>query len=110
MCQRLHGSQGAHSKADKSDIVMIEDRGLKWYASSKRAERGFCAQCGSSLFWRPVDQPGMGILAGTLDQPTGLKTIGHIFVGEKADFLEIDGDDAPQFESSSHGKIAGDEL
>ncbi len=109
MCQRLHGACGAHSKADKSDIVIIEGRGLKWYASSSRARRGFCGECGSSLFWEPVGQPGTGILAGSLDQPTGLRTIGHIFVGEKCDFTEIDGD-APQFDGSSQGAIEGDEL
>ncbi len=108
MCQRLHGSYGAHSKADKSDIIFLEDRGLKWYASSSRARRGFCSECGSSLFWDSPNQPGMGILAGTLDQPTTLQTIGHIFVGEKCDFAEIAGD-APQFQGSSDGAIEGDE-
>lgn len=109
MCQRLHGACGAHSKAAKSDIAIIEGRGLKWYASSDRARRGFCGECGSSLFWEPVDQPGTGIIAGTLDQPTGLRTIGHIFVGEKCDFTGI-ADDAPQFAESSDGAIEGDEL
>ena len=109
MCQRLHGARGAHSKADKSDIVIIESGGLKWYVSSSRARRGFCGECGSSLFWEPVGQPGIGILAGSLDQPTGLRTIGHIFVGEKCDFTEIDGD-APQFDGTSQGAIEGDEL
>ncbi len=109
MCQRLHGACGAHSKADKLDIVIIEDRGLRWYASSSRARRGFCSECGSSLFWEPVGQSGTGILAGSLDQPTRLRTIGHIFVGEKCGFTEIAGD-APQFDGSSDGMIEGDEL
>ena len=109
MCQRLHGSYGAHSKADKNRIEMTEQRGLKWFASSDQARRGFCGECGSNLFWEPVDQPGMGIVAGSLDQPTGLETIGHIFVDEKADFVEITGD-APKFPGSSRGGIEGDDL
>ena len=109
MCQKLHGGSGPHSKAAKTDIVLIEDRGLRWYASSDRARRGFCCECGSSLFWEPVNQLGTGILAGSLDQPTGLKTIGHIFVGEKADFTEIAGE-APRFEGSSEGALEGDAL
>lgn len=100
---------GAYTKADKADIIMIKDRNLKWYASSDKAERGFCSQCGSGLFWKPVDRPDMGILAGTLDQPTGLETIGHIFVDEKADFLTIT-DEAPQYEGASRRKINSDEL
>ena len=109
MCQRLHGGVGPHSKAAKADIVIVEGRGLRWYASSERARRGFCGICGSGLFWEPAGQPGTGILAGTLDQPTGLTTIGHIFVAEKCDFSEIAGD-APQFQGSSEGALEGDEL
>jgi hypothetical protein len=48
-----------------------------------------------------------GIVAGALDGPTGLKTIGHIFVGEKPDFYEIT-DDLPQYEASSEGELEGD--
>ena len=109
MCQRLFGSFGAHSKAKKAHITVTEDRGLKWYATSERAYRGFCGECGSTLFWEPVGQDAAGIVAGTLDQPTGLKTIGHIFVSEKADFCELT-DDVPRFEGSSEGKLEGDYL
>jgi len=48
-----------------------------------------------------------GIIAGSLDGPTGLKTIGHIFVGVKPDFCEIV-DDLPQFEFSSNGELVND--
>ena len=49
----------------------------------------------------------MGIIAGTLDEPTGLKTLGHIFVGEKPDFYNIN-DGLPQFEGSSGGELVDD--
>ena len=109
MCQRLHGGIGAHSKAQKEHIEVTDDTGLAWYATSSRAKRGFCRRCGSTLFWEPTAQETTGIVAGTLDQPTGLKIIGHIFVGEKADFVKIT-DDAPQFEGSSNGALPGDSL
>ena len=107
MCQKLHGIFGAHSKAKKNNIAIIEDRGLKWYRTSKIAQRGFCRECGSRLFWKPDEQDATGILAGSLDRPTGLKTMGHIFVGEKADFYEIS-DPLPQFEKSSDGALMDD--
>jgi hypothetical protein len=109
MCQKLHGSFGAHSKAKNSDINITENRGLKWYRSSNIARRGFCQDCGSSLFWKPDEQDTTGILAGSLDQPTALKTMGHIFVGEKADFDEIC-DQYPQFDGSSDGVLKDDSL
>ena len=109
MCQRLHGAFGAHSKARKADIDIVEDGGLAWYATSDRARRGFCRACGSNLFWEPVDQDATGIVAGTLDPPTGLKTLGHIFTAEKSDFHEI-ADDLPRFDGSSDGAFEGDRL
>lgn len=109
MCQRLHGAFGAHSKAKKEHIKIVEDRGLVWYATSDRARRGFCRVCGSHLFWEPVAQDATGILAGTLDSPTGLKTMGHIFMGEKPDFYDLS-DTLPKFEASSDGALEGDRL
>ncbi len=109
MCQKLHGAFGAHSKAKKSDVTIVENRGLKWYRTSKIAQRGFCQDCGSSLFWQPDEQDTIGILAGSLDQPTNLNTMGHIFVGEKADFYEIR-DQSPQFKNSSNGALKDDGL
>ena len=107
MCRRLHGNFGPHSKARKADIEITEDNGLAWYKSSDVARRGFCRLCGSGLFWEPFDFDKTGIIAGTLDSPTGLKTVGHIFVEEKADFHEI-ADSLPRFEASSKGELPDD--
>ncbi|MHA1525102.1 MAG: GFA family protein [Alphaproteobacteria bacterium] len=109
MCRRLHGTFGAHAKAKKQDITMINEDGLSWYESSATARRGFCRECGSSLFWQANTQDTTGIVAGTLDEPTGLATIGHIFVAQKGDCYEIC-DDLPKFDTSSQGKLPGDFL
>jgi len=107
MCQKLHGSFGAHTKARKVNIHITNSTGLSWYKSSDLAQRGFCHDCGSSLFWEPFNLDATGILAGSLDGATGLKTIGHIFVGEKSDFYSID-DDLPKFDASSNGELVDD--
>ncbi len=107
LCQRLHGIFGAHSKAKKQNITVTKDDGLAWYTTSEVARRGFCCRCGSNLFWEPFGQDATGIVAGTLDAPTGLDTIGHIFVADKADFHEIH-DDLPRFSASSDGELTGD--
>ena len=106
-CQRLHGHLGAHSKADKDKLTITNDEGLAWYKTSKVARRGFCKHCGSSLFWEPHKLTATGILAGSLDDHTGLKTMGHIFVNEKPTYYEIS-DDYPQFKGSSEGKLKND--
>ncbi len=107
MCQKLHGAFGAHSKARKVNITITNEDGLAWFQTSQVARRGFCRECGSSLFWEPFDFDATGIIAGSLDGPTGLKTIGHIFVGEKSDFYEIN-DAFPKFDASSDGELVND--
>jgi hypothetical protein len=65
--------------------------------SSDSAERGFCERCGGNLFWRLISA-GSGttsIMAGTVDPPTGLRIIQHIFTADKSDYYEIN-DGAPQ--------------
>ena len=108
-CRRLNGNYGSHSKAAKINITVIKDEGLSWHKISDSVRRGFCRECGSGLFWEPYHQDATAIVAGSLDSPTGLKTIGHIFVGDKSDFYEIT-DDLQQFQASSNGKLAGDYL
>lgn len=107
MCQKQLGNFGPHSKARKENITITKDDGLEWHQTSDIARRGFCRVCGSGLFWEPFEQDATGIVAGSLDGPTGLRTIGHIFVGEKPDFYEID-DDLPQYAASSAGELADD--
>ena len=77
---------------------MQNDEGLRWYRSSSTAERGFCATCGSSVFWRPGHGRHISIMAGTLDAPTGLAAEEHIFVADASDYYRID-DGLPCFES-----------
>lgn len=107
MCQRLHGNFGPHSKAPKGNITITKGDGLAWYKTSDVARRGFCRECGSGLFWEPFELDATGIIAGSLDESISMKTIGHIFVGEKPDYYEI-ADDLPQFTGSSCGELVND--
>lgn len=65
---------------------------ITWHQSSQKARRGFCATCGSSLFFEPVDgekHKWIGIAMGALDTSTGSKIALHIFTAEKGDYYEI---------------------
>ncbi|MGI9413543.1 MAG: GFA family protein [Hyphomicrobiales bacterium] len=95
-CRRQSGHCVAGTGAKRADFVLVEERGLTWYRSSDWARRGFCAECGSALFWDD-DGEEISISAGSLDQPTGLKVTKHIYVDEKGDYYEI-ADDLPKFE------------
>ncbi|MFQ5785561.1 MAG: GFA family protein [Alphaproteobacteria bacterium] len=88
-CRRSHGHYAAYSAVARGDLVLTEDRGLKWYASSDKARRGFCAECGASLFWEPTAGDHTAIAAGSLDRWDGLRTVAHIFTADAAPYYEI---------------------
>ena len=91
-CRRWHGHHAACTAARKDDLVLTEDRGLRWIDSPDSdadARRGFCGECGSSLFWDPPRRETISIAAGTLDAPTKLRTTRHIFVAHKGDYYGI---------------------
>ena len=89
-CRRSHGHFGAYTSVTHDQISFTETRGLKWYDSSAIARRGFCAECGSSLFWEPAGKDHLAVAAGSIDQPSGLTTTGHIFTDDKGDYYTID--------------------
>ena len=91
-CRRSHGHLGAYCAVSHDRFALTEARGLKWYESSAIARRGFCMECGSSLFWEPAERDHMAIAAGTVDEPSGLTTLGHIFTDHKGDYYTIDDD------------------
>ncbi len=68
---------------------MLSDDTLRWYKSSPHAERGFCARCGGNLFWRPKNGKHVSIMAGTIDAPTRLTAVAHIFTGDASDYHTI---------------------
>ena len=90
MCRRTHGHIGAYSATAKSGLRILESRGLKWYASSEVARRGFCSECGASLFWEASGRDHVSIAAGMLDAPTGLATTLQIYVSSAGDYYAID--------------------
>lgn len=61
----------AYAAARRDDLVLTEDRGLKWYRSTQdvthNVHRGFCQECGASLFWDPRDSDSVSVAAGTAE-------------------------------------------
>lgn len=90
MCRKSHGHVGAYAAAPRNALRFIEARGLKWYGSSDIARRGFCSECGGTLFWDASARDVISIAAGTLDAPTGLRTVLQIHVGNAGDYYDVD--------------------
>jgi hypothetical protein len=90
MCRKTHGHIGAYAATPKTALQLTESRGLRWYASSAIARRGFCGDCGSTLFWEPAAKDYVAVAAGTLESPTGLATVLQIHVRSAGDYYPLD--------------------
>lgn len=90
-CRRWSG----HVWAGTDGMDMAIGGPVKWFRSSDKAERGFCPECGSSLFWRRLGSEGIAVACGAVDSPTGLILASHIHVDDKGDYYDI-GDGLPQ--------------
>ncbi|MEO8530866.1 MAG: GFA family protein [Deltaproteobacteria bacterium] len=93
-CRKTSGHLWATTSVPLSQFHLLAQDSLRWFRSSDQAERGFCATCGSSLFWRPTGEDCISIAAGAFDGPTGLKIAEHIYVADKGDYYAVP-DDAP---------------
>ncbi|SMH59579.1 GFA family protein [Azospirillum agricola] len=92
-CRRQHSHVGAYAGVPRAALRLTAADTLTWYASSGRARRGFCARCGSGLFWEAVDDAErITVTAGSLDDAPGLRADRHIMVDCKGSYYEIGAD------------------
>ena len=94
MCQRWTGSPVAASAIIPKANLSITEGEPKYYRSSGFVERGFCQDCGSPLFFRPIKDEWISIQSGTLDDPELASPVGHYGVEGRISWLKID-DDLP---------------
>lgn len=99
MCRKQTGHFWASSDVRKDALTVTEGRGLKWFRSSPGIRRGFCRECGSTLFFDRDESLSISVSGGVLEGTTGLGTRAHIFCADKGDYYEI-GDGLPQFPGS----------
>lgn len=91
-CRKWTGHFFANIEVPRSALNITGAERIGWYASSAKVRRGFCATCGSPLFFDPVDvarHDWIGVAMGALDGSTGGRIALHIFTDEKGDYYEI---------------------
>ncbi|MBX3561912.1 MAG: GFA family protein [Sphingomonas sp.] len=97
-CRRQSGHYWISTDVARDALTIADDADkLTWFQSSERVRRGFCAQCGSSLFWDAAGREKIAVAMGAFDAPTDTKLALHIFVAEKGDYYDIT-DGLPQNE------------
>ncbi|NIZ09024.1 GFA family protein [Pseudooceanicola sp. HF7] len=89
-CRKTSGHYWSATAVPTASLTITGSQALRWYASSAQGRRGFCATCGSSLFWQIEGQDMTSIASGSIDGPSGLITERHIHCGSKGDYYEIE--------------------
>lgn len=90
-CRKMTGNYWASTHVADADLKFTQQEGLKWFTSSAEAKRGFCKECGSSLFWKMNGAERTSICAGSINGKTDLKLGGHIYCASAGDYYEISG-------------------
>lgn len=86
-CRRFSGHHVAATAVATHGLAVDTDETLAWYEPAPGVFYGFCRQCGSSLFFRTnKTRERISVMAGTLDQPTGLTTTESWWVDQAADY------------------------
>lgn len=96
-CRKTSGHYFVSTDVPRAAVTIHGADAITWFQSSEKVRRGFCSNCGASLFWDPIHRDWIGIAMGAFDSPTATKMALHIFVADKGDYYEI-ADGLPQHE------------
>ena len=88
MCQRW--SSGAYIAAPTSQFELTGgDEKLTVYHSSVWAQRAFCTECGSNIYYCAPEHGGKNIALGTLDDTSGLEITVQYFIDRKPEGFSL---------------------
>ena len=89
-CRKQTGHFGAFVELPRSALSVSGEWHVRWHQSSTKVRRGFCAECGSILFWDPVHHDWTAVAMGVFDDAAGTSLSMHIFTAEKGDYYTIE--------------------
>ena len=95
-CMKTHGNFAAYTALKDLNIKFLNKRTLKWFKSSKKAQRGFCKKCGSSILFKMNNSNIISISAGLFDKSLKLKTNRNIFTKNRLKYYSLD-NNIPKF-------------
>jgi len=88
MCQKSNAEFSNYTKVKKENFKFLKKKNFKWFFSSKKFKRGFCSNCGSSLFFQSrSSNEEIAISSGSLNSKVPVK--GHIFYKDKKSNLSF---------------------
>ncbi len=95
MCRKHSGHVFVSTDVPRDAVTIHGAEHVTWFHSSAKVRRGFCATCGSSLFWDPIAREKIGVAMGAFEAPTHTRIAIHVHVADKGDYYDIE-DGLPQ--------------
>ena len=103
MCRKASGAPMMAWATFPRDRVTFFPATPKLRRSSERAQRGFCADCGSPLVWQQPDGTSLDLAVGAFDDPDALAPSEHIWTESRVRWLNLT-DQLPRYRTiSGHG-------
>jgi len=102
MCQRAHGAPLVTWVGVPEEALEIRGQeSLRWYQSTDAAQRGFCTNCGSTLFFRSSRWPGeMHVVRANIEGNIDRGPSGHAYWESHASWFAFE-DDLPRKNSGA---------
>lgn len=89
-CRRWTGHVLVSTDLPRAAVTIHGAENVSWFASSQKVRRGFCATCGSTLFWDPIHRDVLAIAMGAFDLPTNTRLAINVNVAEKGDYYDLE--------------------
>ncbi len=109
MCQRFTGGTIVAGAFFPSVAVRFTQGDLKYYQSSPIAERGFCADCGSSVIYKSLARQKFAeaywVFLASLDKPENFVPSWHLGIESQMPWLDVR-DDLPRVRCKDSPSIA----
>lgn len=93
-CVDCRRAAGAHAVAwfTVPTATLRFAKAPKRVRSSEAADRGFCPDCGTQIFWQDRNQPDLiDVTICSLDEPDRVPPGDHVWTGSKPGWVEIGG-------------------
>ena len=83
LCRRAGTGPAAYTGAARDALRLDREETLTWFVDANGRSRGFCRDCGSSLFWQAAEATEISVSAGAVDPAATLRVLRHIFVADR---------------------------
>ena len=103
-CFQIPGLSWGSTSVPDASFELSAQQTLGWYDSSARAKRGFCQNCGASLFYRLNGISRTSVAIGMLDDANDLVIAGQIFANSHPHWDRLRPHDLPHLDDQFRGK------